>query len=79
MTTVGADIRPAMPPTRAAWSRSSPRPPRTPYWPRCATARSARAIGTVAATPAGRVTARTLVGSTRVVDMLVGEQLPRIC
>jgi hydrogenase expression/formation protein HypE len=39
----------------------------------------ARQIGTVAADPAGRVTARTLVGSTRIVDMLVGEQLPRIC
>ncbi len=37
------------------------------------------AIGTVVAGPAGRVTARTLVGSHRIVDMLVGEQLPRIC
>ncbi|GAA4473969.1 hydrogenase expression/formation protein HypE [Phytohabitans houttuyneae] len=42
-------------------------------------ATAARAIGTVTAGPAGRVTAHTLVGSTRVVDMLVGEQLPRIC
>jgi hydrogenase maturation factor len=25
------------------------------------------------------VTIRTLVGSERIVDMLVGEQLPRIC
>jgi hypothetical protein len=25
------------------------------------------------------VTVRTLVGSERIVDMLVGEQLPRIC
>jgi hydrogenase expression/formation protein HypE len=39
----------------------------------------ARAIGTVVAGPAGRVTARTTVGAHRVVDMLVGEQLPRIC
>jgi hydrogenase expression/formation protein HypE len=39
----------------------------------------ARVIGEVVAGPAGRVTARTLVGSRRVVDMLVGEQLPRIC
>jgi hydrogenase expression/formation protein HypE len=39
----------------------------------------ARAIGEVVSGPAGRVTARTLVGSRRVVDMLVGEQLPRIC
>ena len=37
------------------------------------------AIGRVGPGPAGRVTARTLVGSTRIVDMLVGEQLPRIC
>jgi hydrogenase expression/formation protein HypE len=36
-------------------------------------------IGSVNEGPAGRVTARTLVGSRRVVDMLVGEQLPRIC
>ena len=36
-------------------------------------------IGRVTDGPAGRVTARTLVGSSRVVDMLVGEQLPRIC
>jgi len=42
-------------------------------------ATAARAIGTVLAAPAGRVIAQTLVGSTRVVDMLVGEQLPRIC
>jgi hydrogenase expression/formation protein HypE len=42
-------------------------------------AHAAQIIGTVAADPAGRVTARTLVGSSRIVDMLVGEQLPRIC
>lgn len=39
-------------------------------------------IGDVAPTPAGRasrVTLRTSFGSTRVLDMLVGEQLPRIC
>jgi hydrogenase expression/formation protein HypE len=39
----------------------------------------ARAIGAVTAGPAGRVTARTMIGSSRIVDMLVGEQLPRIC
>jgi hydrogenase expression/formation protein HypE len=39
----------------------------------------ARAIGEVTGGRAGRVTARTLVGSSRIVDMLVGEQLPRIC
>jgi hydrogenase expression/formation protein HypE len=36
-------------------------------------------IGTVVADHPGRVTARTLVGARRTVDMLVGEQLPRIC
>lgn len=40
---------------------------------------SATVIGEVTDGPAGRVTARTLVGSTRIVDVLVGEQLPRIC
>ncbi|GAA0250971.1 hydrogenase expression/formation protein HypE [Saccharothrix mutabilis subsp. mutabilis] len=39
----------------------------------------ARAVGRVVDGPAGRVTARTLIGSTRIVDMLIGEQLPRIC
>lgn len=39
----------------------------------------ARIVGRVTAGPPGRVTARTLVGSSRIVDMLVGEQLPRIC
>ncbi|HEX8866056.1 MAG TPA: AIR synthase-related protein, partial [Lentzea sp.] len=36
-------------------------------------------IGEVTNGPAGRVLAHTLVGSSRVVDVLVGEQLPRIC
>lgn len=36
-------------------------------------------IGTVVAEHPGRVTARTLLGARRTVDMLVGEQLPRIC
>ncbi|NJP88721.1 hydrogenase expression/formation protein HypE [Nonomuraea sp. FMUSA5-5] len=40
---------------------------------------AATRIGTVVAAHPGRVTMRTLVGSHRVVDMLVGEQLPRIC
>ena len=42
--------------------------------------REARLIGRVGP-PGGpaRVVARTVVGSTRVVDMLIGEQLPRIC
>ncbi|MFU8834255.1 hydrogenase expression/formation protein HypE [Roseovarius autotrophicus] len=37
------------------------------------------AIGRVTGGPAGRVTMRTLFGGARIVDMLVGEQLPRIC
>lgn len=36
-------------------------------------------IGHVQAAPAGRVLLRTAIGSTRVVDMLAGEMLPRIC
>jgi hydrogenase expression/formation protein HypE len=37
------------------------------------------AIGEVTAGRAGRVTMRTLLGGHRIVDMLIGEQLPRIC
>lgn len=40
---------------------------------------AARRVGTVTGDPARRVVARTLIGSHRIVDMLVGEQLPRIC
>ena len=40
---------------------------------------TACAIGRVGDGPTGRVTVRTLIGSSRVLDMLVGEQLPRIC
>ncbi len=36
-------------------------------------------IGSVVADHPGMVTVRTIVGSQRIVDMLVGEQLPRIC
>lgn len=36
-------------------------------------------IGTATAEHPRRVTMRTLMGASRVVDMLVGEQLPRIC
>ena len=36
-------------------------------------------IGTVKEGPAGRVTAKGALGGTRVIDMLSGEQLPRIC
>lgn len=40
---------------------------------------SARRIGRVDAAPRGLVTLRSRIGATRVVDMLSGEQLPRIC
>jgi hydrogenase expression/formation protein HypE len=33
----------------------------------------------VLADPAGRVLMRTAIGGTRLVDMLAGEMLPRIC
>lgn len=41
--------------------------------------REACIIGEVKAEPGGIVTMRTGFGGTRIVDMLVGEQLPRIC
>ena len=41
--------------------------------------RSATAIGEVTADHPGRVVARTPLGAHRILDMLVGEQLPRIC
>jgi hydrogenase expression/formation protein HypE len=36
-------------------------------------------VGEVTAEPAGRVLLKTALGSTRIVDMLAGEMLPRIC
>jgi hydrogenase expression/formation protein HypE len=36
-------------------------------------------IGEVTAEPPGRVLMKTLIGSHRVVDVLAGEMLPRIC
>jgi hydrogenase expression/formation protein HypE len=41
--------------------------------------RAAAIVGEVCAEPAGRVILDTAFGGQRVVDMLVGEQLPRIC
>jgi len=41
--------------------------------------RDARRIGTVTANDLGWVTMRTTLGTTRIVDMLAGDQLPRIC
>ncbi len=40
---------------------------------------AAALIGDVVAEHPGRVTMRTMLGVRRVVDMLIGEQLPRIC
>jgi len=39
----------------------------------------AAVIGEVVAEPEGKVLVDTHFGSTRILDMLVGEQLPRIC
>jgi hydrogenase expression/formation protein HypE len=36
-------------------------------------------IGEVSSDPPGRVLMKTAIGSTRIVDMLAGEILPRIC
>jgi hydrogenase expression/formation protein HypE len=41
--------------------------------------RDAREIGTVVGHHAGLVTVETVLGTTRIVDMLSGDQLPRIC
>jgi hydrogenase expression/formation protein HypE len=41
--------------------------------------REASIIGTVGERRAGMVTMKTAFGSTRIVDMLAGDQLPRIC
>ena len=38
-----------------------------------------RVIGSVGAGPVGRLTLKTSIGSSRLVEMLPGEQLPRIC
>ena len=41
--------------------------------------REAQIIGTITAEDAGLVLMRTTLGTTRIVDMLAGDQLPRIC
>ena len=41
--------------------------------------KDAQIIGEVVETPAEKVCIKTKVGGTRIVDMLTGEQLPRIC
>jgi len=40
---------------------------------------SAAMIGEVVETPPGRVFMRTVAGGSRILDMLSGDQLPRIC
>ncbi len=44
-----------------------------------AAGREARIIGTVKESRAGMVTMRTRLGTSRIVDLLAGDQLPRIC
>jgi hydrogenase expression/formation protein HypE len=41
--------------------------------------REAQLIGTVSEGQPGLVRMRTVLGTTRIVDMLAGDQLPRIC
>ena len=41
--------------------------------------KAATVIGQVEGSPAGRVLLRTLIGGTRILDVLAGEILPRIC
>ena len=41
--------------------------------------REAQVIGKVTASPVGQVGVRTIIGGVRLLDMPVGEQLPRIC
>jgi hydrogenase expression/formation protein HypE len=44
-----------------------------------AVAQGAVCIGAVSAAPSGAVTMTSRIGATRIVDMISGEQLPRIC
>ncbi len=41
--------------------------------------RDAAIIGEILPEPAGKVCLKTVIGGTRILDMLVGDQLPRIC
>ena len=54
----------------------------TPRWPRCGRiplGDGAAVIGTIKDDPPGLVLLRTSFGGTRIVDLLVGDPLPRIC
>ena len=69
-------------PTKARCSSSSRRRRPTPSWRRCAPIRGwprRGAAGVVTAAHPGRVALRTVYGTRRVLDMPVGELLPRIC
>jgi hydrogenase expression/formation protein HypE len=41
--------------------------------------KEARIIGEVQKSPSGMVLLKTAIGGTRIVEMLSGDQLPRIC
>jgi hydrogenase expression/formation protein HypE len=41
--------------------------------------RDAAVVGEVAEEPSGMVLVRTAFGGTRIMDMLIGDPLPRIC
>jgi hydrogenase expression/formation protein HypE len=43
------------------------------------TGEAARIIGKVTGTNPGKVLMKSLIGGTRIIDKLAGEQLPRIC
>ena len=76
-----ASTRCTSPARAGSWSSSTARRPPT-RWPRCARTRSAReaaVIGRVADDPPGIVLLNTAFGGTRIVDLLVGDPLPRIC
>ncbi len=78
-----ARARPAAGRQRGQAARDRPRRPApTRCSPRCARTRSApgpRRIGSCVAEHPRMVVARTGLGGTRVVDLPIGEQLPRIC
>ena len=41
--------------------------------------RDSQIIGEIVESPKGKVLLKTLLGARRIIDVLVGEQLPRIC
>ena len=59
--------------------RRVPRTERLPFVPGRRWCAGASAIGTVGGGVPGLVTLKSCIGATRVLDVLSGEQLPRIC